>query len=149
MTNRRIKIKQTLPEEGEKQVARWDGVAGEIDVDTEQYQVGGISYAPPEGEESESIAIEINGDPDNVIALPHGGMVKAMPGETNLYNGATQFVIRNEGVILELIVGGQSILTVQNGRLETSLDIVSNGISLENHRHGGVRTGGGTTGEPV
>lgn len=148
MTARRINIKQNLPDEGEKSVVQWDGVSGEEDVVSEQYQVGGISYCPPEGEEAESLLLEINGDPDNMVALPHGGTVKCNEGETILYNGETQFAIRNEGVVLELLLGGESVLTVQDGRLETTLEIISNGVSLTEHVHTGVRTGTGLSGMP-
>ena len=108
MTVRRVNIKDVLEDEGDKQVVSFDGVAGETDIPAEQYQIGGVAYCPADGESAESLMVEINNDPDNMVALPHGGTVKCEKGETILYQGDTRLILRTEGNVVELLIGGDS-----------------------------------------
>ena len=49
--------------------------------------------------------------------------------------------------IISLRVGG-AVLTIANGRITSTVDIVAQGISAVHHVHGGVETGFGDTQEP-
>lgn len=56
--------------------------------------------------------------------------------------GATVQLISNGGIA----INGDITLT---GTLTASVDVIANGISLHNHKHGGVQSGGSQTGVPV
>jgi len=56
------------------------------------------------------------------------------------------------GATVELIADGGIAVTgniTLTGTLTASVDVIADGISLHNHKHGGVQIGGSQTGEPV
>jgi phage baseplate assembly protein V len=59
-----------------------------------------------------------------------------------LPDGATTALTSSGGIT---IIGNITL----TGTLTASVDVVANGISLHNHKHGGVTTGSGQTGVPI
>lgn len=56
------------------------------------------------------------------------------------------------GATIELVASGGIAITgdiTLTGKLTASVDVIANGISLHNHKHGGVQAGGAQTGVPV
>lgn len=105
-------------------------------------------FPPPSAELGELIqwddGAQVRYDPDASemqIALPAGGTVQIdAPG------GVT--IDASDGIVL---LGDVTIMGDLNvsGRIEATGDIVGDGVSLAGHRHGGVQTGSGTSGEPT
>jgi phage baseplate assembly protein gpV len=78
-----------------------------------------------------------------VVIAPDGDMERAfVHGSLPASNG-----LANTGAGLELDLGGGT-LNITNGRIVIDGDVISGGISLQTHVHGGVVPGGGSTGEP-
>lgn len=90
----------------------------------------------------------------NVTALPP--LVQA--GQAALVDSKGSFIrLNNDGTITMNAPNGITLTTptlTQNGNLQVngtitaSGDVVGNGISLDNHVHGGVQSGGSITGAP-
>lgn len=76
----------------------------------------------------------------------------------SLYNGNTKIRLKNDGSIE--ITNGSAVLTMSggdvtitgnlsvSGAINATTDVTTNNISLKQHTHGGVTTGGGNTGLP-
>lgn len=147
MSNRRILLTGFLSGFA-KRVASALGVAGE-ELETEVHESYGFSAHP--NDLGESLLVEVNGDPDNYVALPPAGDREAEQGETLIYHGET--AIRLSGNSITIEVGGNS-LTIENGTLTTDLNIsttgtiVAGGVNLAQHIHTGVSTGTGLSGVP-
>lgn len=147
---RRVFISQT-EQVDDKLVGKVDGLAGE-QFNAEIYQPYGLSANPEDG--GESVLLEINGDPDNYVALPAGSTRVAKPGETLIYHGDSLITLTKDDIKIE--VGGH-FFTLKDDKINTDMDINTsgtvraktlfvNGSNYSNHRHGGVRNGGGVTG---
>ena len=124
------------------------GVAGEI-FDSELYQPYGLAACPAGG--GESILLEINGDPNNTVALPVRGYVVPIKGRTVIYQGDNTITITPAGVSIrvgstEFNVGPNSITT--NKSIITSGDVIAAGVSLRGHVHAGVSNGTSFTAGP-
>ncbi len=120
MSSRRIELDELKKEDG-KVVGAANGLAGE-DFDTEIYQIYGLSVNPKG--KNESVLIEINGDPDNFVALPPGGHKDTEVGTTTLYYGDTEIILSENTI--KINVDG-NFLNIENGVLKTDLDIETSG----------------------
>lgn len=134
MSNRRVEL-TNIRKEGDKVVADVAGLAGEEFL-SETYQPYGFATNPEEA--GESVVLEQNGDPDNYVVLPPGGYKVAVPGTTVLYHGDTEIIVKGDG---DIEIKG-------SGKITTDMDIISGGVSLQNHTHGGVESGPSNTGKP-
>lgn len=152
MSNRRIQLSD-IALSGDKPFGAAEGLAGE-DFDTEVLQLHGFSSTP--AEPAESILLEQNDDADNMVALPPMAERVAEPEQTIIYYGSTVITLEEGKVIID--VGGNNV-TIENGTLETDLDIVTSGnieanevtaqgVNLSDHIHTGVQAGMGVSGEP-
>lgn len=147
-----------------------DGFKGES-FESEVYNLHGFSSNVP----GQALTVEINCDYLNYITLPPRGFKIAAPKTTILFYGENQITITQDSIdiLLEngngVKVGQDNVvlksstttveltddkinLVVAGGRLEidgdkisTDMDVVSNGISLQNHTHGGIEPGVGNT----
>ncbi len=125
MSSRRIELDELKKEDG-KVVGAANGLAGE-DFDTEIYQIYGLSVNPKG--KNESVLIEINGDPDNFVALPPGGDKDTKSGTTTLYYDNTEIILDENSI--QIKVEGK-FLNIKDGVLDTDLDIKTSGkISAE------------------
>lgn len=52
------------------------------------------------------------------------------------------------GIMETLNEGGVATASIINGTLQATVDVMAQTVSLKNHTHGGVQTGGGNTGAP-
>lgn len=155
MTARRVLLSD-LTTEDDKVISQVQGLAGE-EFESEVYQIYGFS-SNPDGE-NESIVIEQNGSPDNYIVLPPCGYRQAEEGETLIYSGKTEISLKENSITI--IVDGKQKLEITddeivmhsnlqvNGEIKATGDVMAGGISLQNHQHGGVYNGSGTTTAPI
>lgn len=132
MTTRRTKI-TSVSKNGDKLVAKIQGVAGE-EFEGEVYQPYGLSSSKSGGQ---TVTMEQEGDPDIHMTLPCGGELIAEEGTTVIYYENTKIILSEGGIVIE-----------GSGKITTDMDIVSGGISLQNHTHPGVRSGPSSTGKP-
>lgn len=129
-------------------VANAAGVAGE-DFDTEVYMPYGLSS----NVDGEGVLLSMNSDADNHTALGPRGDRVAKSGTVLIYYGDDTEIELSENIVKIKVPNG--VLTIGNGKIETNMDIVTSGdvkagtISLKNHRHSGVQSGGGFTAKPV
>lgn len=155
MTARRVLLSD-LTTEDDKVVSQVQGLAGE-EFESEVYQMYGFS-SNPEGE-NESIVIENNGSANDYVVLPPCGYRQAEEGETLIYSGDTEISLKENSITI--IVGGKQKLEIiddeivlhanlmVNGDIKATGDVMAGAVSLQNHPHGGVYTGSGTTTAPI
>lgn len=62
--------------------------------------------------------------------------------EVNLPDGANVTIVAQGGIGM---IGDLHV----SGTINASIDVITNGISLKSHKHGGVQAGGAQTGEPA
>lgn len=158
---------------------RDDGLTQAVDVETHEgvvrsrvevlQQYGVTSHAPAGGL---VVLLALGGDEGDQVALPvacpsarMGGLAA---GEVALHDAAGNRVhIKSGGVIeirgatsLLMVVGGTEMEVTPggvrikgdvqvDGSITTTGDVTAGGISLRNHRHGGVQAGGSQTGTPT
>lgn len=126
------------------------GVAGEIVQDNELFQHYGFSSNPPAG--SAVIVLPLGGKTSQavIISSEHGAyrIKNLAAGEAVIYNHHGDKVwIKQDGTI---DVTASSKVTVHSPLVEVPTgDVTASGISLKNHRHGGVQAGASQTGVPV
>ena len=146
---RRVFISQT-EQVDDKLVGSAEGLAGE-QFQSEIYQPYGLSANPKDG--GESVLLEINGDPDNYVALPAGSTQVAKEGETLIYHGDSLITLTKDDIKIET---GGHYFNLIDGKVKTDMDINTtgavrtkklyvNGNDYDTHKHGGVKNGGGTT----
>lgn len=155
MTARRVLLSD-LTTEDDKVISQVQGLAGE-EFESEVYQMYGLS-SNPEGE-NESIVIENNGSANDYVVLPPCGYRQAEEGETLIYSGKTEISLKENSITI--IVGGKQKLEITddeivmhsnlqvNGEIKATGDVMAGEISLQNHQHGGVYNGSGTTTAPI
>ena len=129
------------------------------------YPYGFSSHVPLDG--AVTHVLQNGGDPSDLFALPPSNPAAARmgglkEGETVLYDVANQRVHLRDGKIVEIDaaqemvvkIAGRPVLTVTddgvqvNGKITATGDVTGAGISLKNHVHGGVQSGGSQTGNP-
>lgn len=80
------------------------------------------------------------------VEIAGGGIVNVIaPTQINL---TTPLVVISGAITVNNSESVSTPCTI-TGSLSTTGDVVANGISLDNHYHGGVATGGGNTGGPI
>lgn len=94
------------------------------------------------------------GPPSGEIWMVHkeGGLMQFKPAGLVVVQAATYQVEGVEGADCALTVKGTIIATgniVSSAEVRGATDVKSGSVSLRNHRHGGVTTGGAQTGTPV
>lgn len=149
MTNRLINIKKELTSEQGAVRADVEGLVGE-ELSARVYQPYGLSSNVEE--ETTSVLMEMNGDPNNVVTLPQGGTYLAPPGTVILHGP------RNNGKITIDASGGINFsgsgnITTDMDIIISGTDIIIDGVSLkqfiQSHVHPGVKPGSGVTGAPL
>ena len=135
--------------------AIFQGRAGEVH-EAEVFMPFGLSYCPPDG--AEAIVSPAQGKSDHAVATGFTGgnaRPKAEQGQSILYSTSegTQVKANPDGSVDILTSGGGSFRlegerVITNMTIETSGDLVAGGVSLRNHVHTGVRTGGSLSGAP-
>jgi phage gp45-like len=124
--------------------------------DVEVIQPFGISYQPPVG--AEAIAMPVNGSHDHLVAVGFSGgkgRPSAQAGELVLYSSKAGHTVklRPDGSTRIETGGGWFEITASgvntNLTINTTGDVIAGGVSLRNHRHGGVDTGPNQTTPPV
>lgn len=155
MVARRVLLSD-LSTEDDKVISQVQGLAGE-EFESEVYQMYGFSSNP--GGENESIVIENNGSANDYVVLPPCGYRQAEEGETLIYSGKTEISLKENSITI--IVGGKQKLEITddeivmhsnlqvNGEIKATGDVIAGSISLQNHPHGGVYNGSGTTTAPI
>lgn len=119
---------------------------------------GNKFYCLPDEGELVALLLDARGEGGCVIGAIYNDEDKPPAADKNIWkkvftNGTTIEHDRNSGDITihasgKVIVNGSDIdvnggtITVQGG------DVIADGISLKNHVHGGVSSGGSTTGKP-
>ncbi len=150
MSNRRVLITETYQSD-EKIIANVQGLANE-EMASELYQLHGFASSPEEN--SESILLEINGDTDNYLTLPPSEPKEIEQGQTLIYYGDTEIILTEDSIKINV---DNHYLNIENGKLETDLDIETKGdikakgdivagrISLKRHQHIAPSSGGMTS----
>ena len=143
MTNRLINIKNSLTLEQGAVRANVEGLVDEEIEGARVYQPYGLSSNVEE--DTTSVLMEMNGDPNNVVSLPQGGTYLAPPGTVIFYGPGNRAQIT--------IDASGGINLSGSGDITTDMDIIIDGVSLKefikSHVHSGVQPGGGITGVPV
>ena len=138
MSNRRVNLRNIIGK-----LATALGLADE-EFETEVYYPYGFSSNPRPDDIGPSVLIEINGDPNNFIALPPSGDGASEGNETRLYFRDTQIVLSDQGVQIstpsgQLSIGDRTISTdmdiVTTGSIRAGGDIRSGPVSLTTHTH--------------
>ena len=83
-------------------------------------------------------------DKDSVVlySIATGAMVMVNQSQVILLSGSSSVTVSPSGIA----INGNVTVT---GTITATGDITGNGTSLHTHKHGGVQTGGGTTGSPI
>lgn len=130
-------------------------LAGEVKDGVEHFEAYGLTARPKAG--AEHITLFMGGDRSHGVTImvadrryrPTG----LAEGEVMLYDDLGHKVhLTRSGIVID---GGGHDITIQNapnvnvgGDIHATGDVTANGISLKNHVHGGVQSGGSTTGAP-
>jgi phage gp45-like len=105
----------------------------------------GFTSNPPV--DSDVVAAFMGGNRKNGVIVAVGSQqyrIKNLKsGEVAIYDGIGQSILLTKTGI---VINGNATL---NGTLTVTQDVVVNGKSFNNHRHGGVAIGGSNTGTPV
>lgn len=114
----------------------------------------GYTCHPPIG--SDVFASFLGGNRSNGLVVSIGSQTYRMKnlaaGEVAIYDALGQSVhLTQSGIVingagLPITINGDIQL---NGSLNATGDVVADGVSLVQHKHGGVRAGADQTGEPV
>lgn len=100
-------------------------------------------------------------DAANVVLQNYAGTCKISISQTNITvtapNGVTVDTpiatftkdVEIDGILIVNNVNSQATPCTINGNISTNGDVIASSISLVNHVHSGVTTGGGDTGKPV
>lgn len=125
-------------------------LSGEVR-DMERFQNYGFTSQPHAGAEVAAVFIGGNRDHGLVLAVDDRRYrVKALAaGEVALFDDLGHTVtLTRAGIVIS---GGSHPITIVNCPqvIVTGGDVLADGISLKNHKHGGVQTGAGQTGVPV
>lgn len=105
------------------------GLGGGVANDTRQSNLGALVFAPI-----------------GTTAFP------AVPDGFAVVYGPQGVIIRDSasGTVITVTPGGGVAIALSGGNVTvTGGDVIADGISLKHHRHGGVQTGSGSTGEPI
>lgn len=100
---------------------------------------------------SDSFAAPDSGEHVHLVRFPDGTEIRyddeAHALTATLASGGTAEITADGGVTVnaDVVINGDVQV---NGTLTASEDVIADGISLKTHTHGGVETGGGSTGEP-
>jgi phage baseplate assembly protein V len=118
----------------------------------------GFSSNPPVG--TDVVMLFIGGDRSNGVVIATGNQslrkTGLMPGDASLYDSRKQSItLTAQGIVIEsaglpitikdaptVTMSDTTLLNIPNGDVQVS------GISLKNHVHGGVQSGGSETGAP-
>ena len=92
-------------------------------------------------------------DGKNFLNITDGTITAQAENEITLQVGQCQLQVTSSGVKVNKPVEIDASLTVKsdttiNGSVTANGDVVANGISLDNHTHGGVKSGSDSTGAP-
>jgi phage baseplate assembly protein gpV len=142
MSSRRVWVTK-IRRDG-RTIADAKGLSGE-ELETEVYQTYGFSV----DREGEGLLIEVQDDADNYVSLPPAGDRVAPKGSTLIYQGETEIEVK-DGLVTIRVKGGS--FKIDGDKITTDMDIETSGdvlaglISLKDHKHIGVMTGGGVTG---
>lgn len=147
---------------GSVQKVQISALQDEVLDDVERYGAYGFASRPKPG--AAAIALFLGGNRNNgvVIATEDATCRKKglQPGEVALYTdegdeiyfqrGHNIAIANNSGAAINLTISGNVTIN-NNGSVTVSGtgDVVAGGISLKNHTHSGVQTGGGVSGPPV
>lgn len=130
--------------------------------DAEHFQHYGFTSVPKAG--AEGIALALGGSRGNTVVINVDDrrfrLTGLQSGEVALYDDiGHKMHLTRDGVVID--GGGQDIrfINAPTVRIETNLhvvgaitstgDVTAGGVSLQNHRHGGVTAGAAQTGTPV
>lgn len=165
-------VVEAVDDRGPEQVLTVQGPYGQLRSAVPVLQPFGFSsHAPLDG--AVCHLLQTGGDPADLVALPPANPAAARlggiaEGESVLYDSVGQRVWLQGGRIvridtvgaLQVTVGGTQVLTVTetgvaitgdltvSGKIEAQEDVTAGGVSLEQHVHGGVQGGSGTSGTP-
>lgn len=111
---------------------------GELKDGAEHYEPFGFTSNPPAG--SDGLIAFIGGDRSNAVVICMTGRGSRVTG---LAEGDVA-IYSQGGAVIKLVGGNIEI----KGDVTVDGDVIANGISLTNHKHGGVKEGGAETSEP-
>lgn len=130
-------------------------LSGEVKDGIEHFEAYGLTARPKAG--AEHITLFLGGDRSHGVTImvadrrhrPTG----LAEGEVVLHDDlGHRMHLTRTGIVID---GGGHDITIQNapnvnvgGDIHATGDVTANGISLKNHVHGGVQSGGSTTGAP-
>lgn len=104
------------------------------------------AYPAPSQDHDEEVTLY----PDGAEIRYHHGthtLTATLPdGSTIDVTATTINIAANVNITGKLVVDGDTDCT---GTIAADVDVTADGVSLKSHRHGGVQTGGGQTGEPT
>ena len=125
---------------------------GRSELQFRMFGIYGFISRPPV--DSLAVLLPLNADPSNCVGivddLDQGKMPELEEGECafGVYASGSYIHFKNDGTI---VIKGKIVHegdTEQTGGQVASGDVVAGGISLQGHTHGGVKSGGDSTGAP-
>lgn len=167
-------VLQRFRQDQGKQFLQVTGKAGETRSDVEQLCQYGFRSRPLAG--ARGVMLAYGGNKQNATVInvddKRYGQDTLQEGDVMLYNEmtGTRIILRDDDIIATaanqasvtvgsttFTIGTASIVLVAGGKtftfdstgLTTDGKVISNGIELDTHLHGGVTTGGSNTGAPV
>ena len=123
-------------------------LANETKDGLEHFEPYGYTARPQPG--AEAVVLFVEGDRSHGVCIAVADRryrLQALEeGEVALYDDLGQTIrLGRNGIYIE----GQAVTVTDCNVTVTGGDVIADGISLKNHHHGGVQTGGGTTGSPI
>ena len=124
MSNRRVFL-GALVASSDRIISEADGVAGEV-FETEVYMPYGFWSRPDAmADAGETVLFEINGDPDNHIAMPPSSAYMGEEGTIGIAYGDDVRVTLSEDCVL--ISVGESTFSIKDGEITTDMNIRTTG----------------------
>jgi len=127
---------------------------GEVRDGVERMQNYGFTSAPKAG--AEGLMACVSGDRDHGIIVAMDDrrfrLKGLQAGEVAIYSDEGDQIVFKRGRILQVTAGTKleviTPLATFSGDVQVTGDVTAGGISLKNHVHGGVQSGGSNTGGP-
>lgn len=108
----------------------------------------GVASRPLPG--ADAVVVMVGGNRSDGLVIATGDRrykIQLAPGEVALHTDEGDAVHLKRGRVVKIIAGSR--LEIDAPLVQVTGDVIAGGVSLRNHRHGGVQPGGGNSGVPV